>query len=267
MTVGIDLVELVGRAGSVASSGRPVVLGHGLTLDRRSVHRLGTALADDGHRVLVWELPDHGAAPAPASAWSVEALGAALADALATAPIAPPILVGVSMGGYAALEAVGGPARAAVAALVLIGCSGVPSPPVDAHRVAAVATWARDGVLDDGAASAMAAAELGDDDPGVDALRRHWLADPALGSRFLNGYLALFTRPDPARAAQVAQQRGIPSLVVRGARDPWVTARDACRLAELLGGPCADVPDAAHQPQHTHFAATLRLVRSITSPT
>jgi pimeloyl-ACP methyl ester carboxylesterase len=261
VTIVVELTDLVE---AWDDSAPPIVIGHALTLDRRSVDRLGHALARDGHRVLVWELPGHGRAAEPPSAWSVEAIGAGLAAAITAAAIAPPVVIGVSMGGFAALESVGGAAQLDVAGLVLIGCAGTPPPPIDARRVAGIAAWAVTGCLDASTAAAMAAAEVGANTRDADELLHGWLANPDLGRRFLNGYLALFARSDPATAADSVRRRGLRCRVLRGEHDPWVGHTDAAVLAELLGADHAEISGAAHQPQHTHSDATRRALGSIT---
>jgi pimeloyl-ACP methyl ester carboxylesterase len=246
-------VQLVDGGGE----GPAVVLGHGLTMDGHSVERLAAGLRASGHRTVTWELPGHGAAEPADVGWSVEALGAALARAVGDAGLERPALVGVSMGGYASLQAAGGPSALDVDGLVLIGCGGAPAPPPGAERLGSLATWAAGSALPREAAEAMAAAELGDRHPGAVELRDRWLADDRAGARYLPGYLALFTRPDPAVAAAAVHAR---ALVVRGAADPWVTEADAALLASLLRTRSVEVPGAAHQPQHTRPEFVLEAV-------
>jgi pimeloyl-ACP methyl ester carboxylesterase len=257
MTLSIALQEVA------AGTGTPVVLGHGLTLDRHSVQRTADAFAAQGHPVLLWELPGHGAAPRASVSWSVEELGLALAAAIRAAHLAPPVLVGVSMGGYASLEAAGGPAALDVRALVAIGCTGEASPPVDPGRLAGLAHWAMGNAYEPAALSAMATAELGDGHPELQQLCHAWSSDPTCGSRFLPGYLALFTRPDPSRAAANIRGRGLSCAVVRGAHDPWVSAHGADLLAQLLGARSVQIDDAAHQPQHTRSAEVAEAIAAL----
>ncbi len=232
-------------------TGTPVVLGHGLTLDQRSVQRAAVAFAASGHHVLAWELPGHGALPPAAVSWSVEELGLALAAAVRAADIAPPVLIGVSMGGYASVEAVGGPAGLDVRALVAIGCTGEPAPPVDPARLAGLAHWAMGDPYEPAVLRAMATAELGAGHPEVQQVCDAWAGDPTSGRRYLPGYLALFNRPDPARASASIRDRAVACAVVRGASDPWVSWHGAHVLAEMLDARSVEIDDAAHQPQHT----------------
>jgi pimeloyl-ACP methyl ester carboxylesterase len=257
MTLTVELRQIAD------GSGPPIILGHGITLDHRSVQRVAEALAARGHRILLWELPGHGNAPPAGRSWSVEALGAALASAIRLAELAPPVLIGTSMGGYASLEAAGGRAELDVRALMLISCTGAPAPAVDVDRLAALVTWAAGGALCPSEAQAMAVAELGADHPGIDGLRHTWSSDPTCGPRFLPGYLALLNRPDPALAAAVVAIRGAACAVVRGTDDPWVPRDGAFRLRDLLDARLHEVEGAAHQPQHTHTDAVVDAITSL----
>lgn len=236
---------------------RPVVLGHGVALDRRSLAPMRELLVAAGHLVLEWELPGHGAAPVAASSWCTAGLGRALAEAVRERDLHEPVVIGVSLAGYASLEAVGGPSALEVSVLVVIGCSGRPSPPPDANRLAHLAEWARADRLDPVVAGAMSAAELGVDHVARSALEQRWHA-PGIGARLLPAYLALFTRDDPRVAAAVVRDRGTRCGVVTGSHDPWVAGSDALALAELLGAPAIQIDGASHQPQLTHAMATLR---------
>lgn len=229
-----------------------MVIGHGVTLNRTSVARLGSRLAERGHRVLVWELPGHGEAAPADESWSVESLGAALAEAIRLQRFDElPVVVGVSLGGYASLEAVGGPSALGARGLVLIGCGSGPVPPPDPERLLEITRWASGTPLSRATASTMAVAELGEDDHELEALVERWTNDAQAGHRFLPAYLALYTRRDAARPAAVVAERAVPAVVVRGAQDPWVPHDAALGLAAALGTVMTEVAAASHQPQHT----------------
>jgi pimeloyl-ACP methyl ester carboxylesterase len=247
-----DRVEL--RAAGGPAGGPVAVVGHGLTLDARSLDPLVDGLAERGWRTLTWELPGHGAAPDHPTAWSVPDLARALGTSLGTAADAP-LLIGVSLGGYVSLEAVASNAVRA-SGLVLIGCEGLPPPSADPARVRALAEWADGGTLPFVVAAAMAAAEVGAEHPEEPALVNRWRDTPDSGRRFLPGYLALFARPDPRPAAARVAALGLPALVIRGAGDPWVSTAAATVLADGLGGDLVEVAGAVHQPQWTHAGGT-----------
>lgn len=104
--------------------GPPVVLIHGWGVDRTVLAPLARALSAE-HRVLLVDLPGHGASAPPVDAVSIEGLASAIAALLPTCELERPIVVGHSLGALIALEiARRGDARAAV----LLECHLAPAP-------------------------------------------------------------------------------------------------------------------------------------------
>jgi 3-oxoadipate enol-lactonase len=83
-----------------AGGGPPVVLLHPLGVDRTVWRPVEAALP--GFRFLSYDLPGHGASPAPGARYTVEDLGDQLADLLRAADVGPAHVVGVSLGGLVA---------------------------------------------------------------------------------------------------------------------------------------------------------------------
>jgi pimeloyl-ACP methyl ester carboxylesterase len=123
------------RAGRVAyferGEGTPIVLLHATLHDHRDYDPIIPALARS-RRVIAVDWPGHGDSPAPAA--PLEAGGMLFADALVDLveglELAPAVIIGNSVGGYAAASlAIGHPRR--VAALVLVNTGGfVPMNPL-----------------------------------------------------------------------------------------------------------------------------------------
>jgi pimeloyl-ACP methyl ester carboxylesterase len=105
---------LAGREhGDEAASGRPLVLLHGLTFDRRMWDPL-LEVVPDRQRVIAFDLPGHGGSP-PLSEPGLAPVVEAIHEAVLAAGIDRPILVGHSIGGpLAAIYAATFPAAAVV---------------------------------------------------------------------------------------------------------------------------------------------------------
>jgi 3-oxoadipate enol-lactonase len=82
-----------------------LVLCHGMALDHRDLLPLGEAAAARGWRVLLWDMPGHGASP-PTGDWSVAGMTGALEALLDDRGIAACALLGFSFGGVVAQELV-----------------------------------------------------------------------------------------------------------------------------------------------------------------
>jgi 3-oxoadipate enol-lactonase len=95
VTLPLPVPEMV-RAGD----GPPVVLLHPLGVDRTVWRQVEMAIP--GFRFLTYDLPGHGATPAPGERCTVEDLSDQLADLLRTADVGPAHVVGVSLGGLVA---------------------------------------------------------------------------------------------------------------------------------------------------------------------
>ncbi len=97
----------LGTVWTAVGSGPPIVLIHGLGLDRRMWRRQMPPLVSAGHRVFVCDLLGHGRSDRPRQAggmYSVAELAASLTAALDRALIGPAAFVGFSLGGAVALH-------------------------------------------------------------------------------------------------------------------------------------------------------------------
>jgi pimeloyl-ACP methyl ester carboxylesterase len=248
-----------------AGAGRPVVLLHGFPSDGRIFARQ-LAAARSGElaaRVLAVDLPGFGRTPAPAppiDVLEVPVLVDSLAAWLETAGIERPVIGGLAIGAYLAIElAAIHPDR--VAGLVLIGAKPEPDAAANADRREAVARLALDG-------GARAVAESLVDEPfssrtGVNARRRFRRmiedADPAAIAALVRG---LHRRPDPKPALAAISRRRLPALVLIGADDPFTRPADARRLADLLPNSSFEVlSGAGHLPPLERPAAVNRALR------
>ncbi len=100
--------------------GRPVVLLHGGGQTRWSWHTTARVLADHGWRALSVDLRGHGESDWPEDGdYSLDAFAADVWRIAQACP-EPPVLVGASLGGLAALVAVGEHAEPVASALVLV---------------------------------------------------------------------------------------------------------------------------------------------------
>jgi 3-oxoadipate enol-lactonase len=215
--------------------GPPVVLLHGLGLDRRMWHGLRPALAGAGFRVIAVDLPGHGAAGRPArpgTAWLVADLAAGVLAVLEGAAGGPAVLVGFSLGGAVALEvALAHPGR--VSALVLVDTAawmGPEAPPIFLERAAAAEA---DGVeaLVAPAVERWFTPEFVAARPDAVARCVAWLRDnDALG--YAAACRALATFDARARLAEVR----CPTLVVAADRDQATPVAMAEVLASGIPG-------------------------------
>jgi pimeloyl-ACP methyl ester carboxylesterase len=122
------------RVGKVAcddvGDGPPVVLLHATLHDRRDFDPIVATLSRD-HRVITLDWPGHGESPAPESNYQPTAASFAdvLADVVAALHLEPVILIGNSVGGFAAAQlAITEPQR--VSRLVLVNSGGFIASPM-----------------------------------------------------------------------------------------------------------------------------------------
>lgn len=266
MQAGLDTARAMPRlAWREAGSGQPVVLVHGFPADGRVFEGQlrATAARRLPARVLAVDLPGFGRTPAPEpplEVLSIDSLVDALADFLDKQGLERPVLGGLAIGGYLAIEfAAGFPER--VAGLVLIGTKPAPDAPANGPRREAVARLA----LDHGARAV--AEELTDEPfapatgPAPRARFRRMIgdADPTAIAALVRG---LHRRPDPVPSLERIAAAGIPALVIAGADDPFTKPADARRLAEMLpGASYVEIPRAGHLPPLEHPAAVTSALR------
>jgi non-heme chloroperoxidase len=245
---------LVGERWDGRPERTPVVLAHGGGQTRHSWQRTGERLARRGHAVIAYDARGHGE-----SEWDAGgdySLDAYAADLLGIARLLarPPVLVGASLGGNAALV-VAGQHPEAVGGLVLVDVVVEVEPAGVARIQRFMRAHAEDGFesLDEVATAVAAYNPLRDRPRDLDGLRKnvrrrrdgrwYWHWDPAI----------LVREGDDERAARSARLRAAaervvtPTLVVRGGRSDVVTqegVRDT--LALIPTAEALDVAGAGH---------------------
>lgn len=90
----------------VAGQGKTVVLAHGISLNLGEWNQVADLLLADGYRVIVFDARGHGQSTIGSQGISAVVMANDLAAVLEATRISDAILVGHSMGGYLALEAV-----------------------------------------------------------------------------------------------------------------------------------------------------------------
>lgn len=196
-------------AGGGAEGAPSLVLVHGLIVSGRYMMPLALRLAET-HRVLVPDLPGFGASGKPRRALDVPALAAALAGYLEAAVPGPAVLVANSFGCQIAARTVAA-GRGAVERMVMVG------PTMDAAARTAPRQLAR-------LVAAMPRERFE-----YPALLAADLARAGVARGFRTFRFALADRIEES-LPRVA----VPTLVVRGDRDPIVPRRWAERVADLL---------------------------------
>lgn len=282
MTTG-ERVELAGEDGLrlVAdvfgpADGPPALLLHGLGQSRQSWGAAAARLGEQGWRAYTVDLRGHGASDRPVEsayqhsdvAYDVVALCEAAGD--------PPLIIGASMGGAAALFAQGRTGEQLFRGLVLVDIT----PDVDmegGRRIIAFMTANPNGYASlEEAADAIGAyrngrgrpspaglarvLRHGDDgrwrwhwDPRILDARKTWLDDPAAAAEYAANM----------RAGMVAgaERLAVPCLLVRGGSSDVVTVEAARKLLVLIPhASFVDVADATHMvagDRNDVFSATV----------
>lgn len=228
--------------GAADDGGPSYVLVHGLIVSGRYLMPLAVRLAEE-RRVLVPDLPGFGASDKPRRPLEVNNLAAVLAAYLGTLGLERVVLVANSFGcQVAAAMAARDPGP--VERMVLIG------PTIDA----AARTY-----------------------PGqIVRLARSMFREPAEYPALL---AADFLRVGPLRALRASRvalagriedvlpRVAVPTLVLRGGRDPIVPRRWAEQVTRLLpAGTLAEVPGGGHALNYGAAEATSRLIRAFAEP-
>jgi pimeloyl-ACP methyl ester carboxylesterase len=246
-------------------SAPPVLLLHGAGQTRHSWRTTGSVLAAQGWHVIALDLRGHGDSDrSPAGDYRLEDFAADVA-AVSRALPTPPVLVGASLGGLAALAAV---ARVAVPAraLVLVDIS-VEVEQEGSNRIRRFMTAHTNGFPSlEAAAAAIAAFDPRRTPPAnLNGLRKNlrrrpdgrwvWHWDPRIMDGSPHSLNRLVPHPgtgEPTLAhhlevARAAPSITVPTLLIRGLRSELVSERSVQALREVIPhATYVDVADAGH---------------------
>ena len=246
-------------------SAPPVLLLHGAGQTRHSWRTTGSVLAAQGWHVIALDLRGHGDSDrSPAGDYRLEDFAADVA-AVSRALPTPPVLVGASLGGLAALAAV---ARAAVPAraLVLVDIS-VEVEQEGSNRIRRFMTAHTNGFPSlEAAAAAITAFDPRRTPPAnLNGLRKNlrrrpdgrwvWHWDPRImdgGPHSLNRLVPHPGTGEPTLAhhlevARAAPSITVPTLLIRGLRSELVSERSVRALREVIPhATYVDVADTGH---------------------
>jgi pimeloyl-ACP methyl ester carboxylesterase len=217
-----------------AGEGRPVILLHGFPVDGRLFEsQLSAAeVGRIGAQLIAVDMPGFGQTPLPQPApdvMTVADLAESVAALIAAEGWEKPVVGGVAIGGYVAIELAARHPEL-VGGLVLMGPKPAPdSPKVAPQRESTAQLALRDG-------SVVVADTLHDKPlgPQADAAVKRQMhrmiaeADPRAIAALVRG---IARRPDPA---PVLPSLEIPALVLAGEVDPFSPLEDVKRVAELM---------------------------------
>lgn len=231
-----------------------VLLLHGGGQTRHSWQRTGARLAEHGWRALTIDARGHGDSDWPDVAdYSNDAHARDLRQIIADLG-EPPVLVGASMGGLAALHAVAADAGLA-RALVLVDIT----PTAEPEGIAKITGFMRDGLegfdsLDDALEAVVAYNPHRQRPPRIEGLRKnlrerdgrwYWHWDPRMLAPQEDMTRTGAEREERARTAARAVR--IPTLLIRGKQSDVVSDEGARELLELIpGARYIDVSGAGH---------------------
>jgi pimeloyl-ACP methyl ester carboxylesterase len=244
------------------ADGPPALLLHGLGQSRQSWGLAAAKLGTQGSRAYAVDQRGHGDSDRSTDGAYEHADFAADVLALCQGLGRPPLVIGASMGGIAALVAQGMREVQLFRGLLLVDIT----PDVDmvgGRRIVSFMSLSPDGYADlNEAAEAIAAYRGGRGKPSPNGLRRvlrqgtdgrwRWHWDP----RILDARKALLTDPDAVEAYRErmrvgmtagAQQLKVPTMLVRGGSSDVVTRAAAEALLRLIPhADFVDVEDASH---------------------
>ncbi|MGJ3509962.1 alpha/beta fold hydrolase [Enemella sp. A6] len=242
------------------ATGLPVVLLHGFPLDFRMWEAVIAELP--GVPVIAVNAPGFGGSGIPEGEPSLDAYAELLAAGLAEESVTRAVVVGLSMGGYAAM-ALAESHPDLVAGIGLLDTKAGADPEEAKQNRLAIAD-AAEGEDGADAVAPMVNAVLGAtthaERPEVVEVLRAWLAEaPPAGIAW--GQRAMAARPD--RHA-VLEKLDVPALVLRGDEDDMSPAEDAQRMADALGkdAELITVPRAGHMSAiETPYAVAVAIRR------
>lgn len=212
-------------------SGLPVVLLHGFPLDHRMWEAVIAQLP--GVPVLAVDAPGFGKSPLPDGEPSLDAYAAQVAAALDDEKVSAAVIIGLSMGGYAAMALAETRPDLFAGIGLLDTKAGADPEEAKANRLSVAE--AAEGSAGSDAVAPMIQAVLGgtthERRPEVVELLRTWLADaPPAGIAW--GQRAMAARPDRHDALA---KLDVPALVLRGDEDDMSPADAAQQMADALG--------------------------------
>jgi pimeloyl-ACP methyl ester carboxylesterase len=227
--------------------GLPVVLAHGLLMDREMFAPQVAALAGR-HRVVTWDERGHGlteATPDEFTYWDSAEDLRALLDHLG---IERAVIGGMSQGGFISLRfALRHPER--VIGLILLNTQAGPEDPEATARYDGMHDYVEANGLNDLIANGIATAIIGPDRPESRVWMEKWKARPRGEARRL--FRTLTGREDLTdRLGEITAA----AVVVHGEEDSAIPIARAETLAGSLPGarPLVRVPGAAHASNLTH---------------
>jgi non-heme chloroperoxidase len=238
---GFDGVRLAADVGG-REGAPPVVLLHGAGQMRHSWNSTARALIDAGYFVVALDARGHGDSGwAPGGRYTMEDFTGDL-RAVLDALVAPPAIIGASLGGLTALAAVGEATRPVARALVLVDIT----PKMNRDGAAKIQAFMRAsprgfGSVEEAADSVAAYLPQRKRPRDIEGLRRnlraddegrlHWHWDPA------------FMSPKEAQAmtseieqqfAKAARNISIPTLLIRGSRSEVVDRESVAHFRSLI---------------------------------
>jgi pimeloyl-ACP methyl ester carboxylesterase len=240
--------------------GTPVVFLHGLGACKELWWTTFRMLAPE-YDCLTFELPGHGASPAP-STYDLEALAALVLDSCSASGVDTFTLVGHSLGGNIAVRmALAAPTR--VTRLVLVDAAldagdfalwrGRRPPPYTERTHRALRRLTRP--------LAILGQQVSPDVVGgmIRPLARRLHAWQPVTAEVMRGYLAaIWADPLGKRLATIRQ----PTLIVQGTRDPLVLGRQARRAVACIQGARLNlIRGAFHTPMDEKPAAFVTILR------
>jgi pimeloyl-ACP methyl ester carboxylesterase len=211
---------------------QPVVLVHGLGVSSSYFVPLLRELRGRAD-LLAPDLPGFGRTPGPSQALGVEGLADALAGFVESQGLAPPLLLGNSLGCQIAVDlAVRRPEL--VGGLALVGPTVDPAAPRLVPQVGRLV---------------------------VDAFREHPLAVVGVAVGYVRvGPRRILATGRAALADPIAEKLPLvqaAAVVIRGERDPLAPERWCEHVARVLGSELVTIPGAAHATHWSHPAETV----------
>src|SRR5262245_22399371 len=243
------------------SRGEPIILLHGYSDSWFSFSRVLTPLARET-RVYALDLRGHGKTDKPTSGYLMRDLAADVVAFMDAKGIVRATVIGHSMGGFVAQQvAFAAPKR--VSRLVLVGTVRKPTNLAGFHELEKAVTALSDPVPDAFAREFQLSTVY--TSVGDDFINRAVEESLRLPARVWKELAAGMIATD---AAVSLGRSGIPTLVVRGEKDAWVTAAETDSLAKMVAAKrqktYANTGHAVHWERPAEFASDVVAFRKET---